>query len=163
MNLAILTESINKFNNTSVEDSRNKIESSKPYRGNQHDLDTFNNTIQYIEYKKNLRKNKKNIKIPQNNNVFDDMESLQEKLYNDQFKKNWSRLDVYSKKTKISEYMEELVKDKKIEEENVKNIIANIYRLLEQKKLNKKGNIEYDSENGKILSISKHILETDCI
>ena len=39
-----------------------------------------------------------------------------------------------------------------MEAKNVKNIIANIYRLLEQKKLNKKGNIEYDSENGKILS-----------
>ena len=32
---------------------------------------------------------------------------------------------------------------------------AHLYRLLEQKKLNKKGNVEYDSDIGEITSITK--------
>ena len=74
-----------------------------------------------------------------------------------QFKKKWSRLDVYCKKQKIAQFIEKQVERGELDKACVKECIAHLYRLLEQKKLNKKGNIEYDSELGEITSISKSL------
>lgn len=152
--------SIQEFNQSNPSDSKNIIENNKEYRGNQHDLDTFNNTIQYIEYKKNLKKNKKTIK-QKTVETYNDVESIQKSINELQYKKKWSRLDTYCKKEKISEYIEKEVGNGTIGKASMKECIAHLFRLLEQKKLNKKGNIEYDSDIGEITSISKNVLDTD--
>ena len=66
---------------------------------------------------------------------------------------------LYCKKEKISEYIEKEVDNGNIGQSSMKECIAHLFRLLEQKKLNKKGNIEYDSDNGKITSISKSLFD----
>ena len=155
-----LYSSIKNFNNSNPEDAKNIIESNTIYRGNQHDLDTFNNTIQYIEYKKNLRKNKKTTKV-NTNETYNNLEELHKTIEESQYKKKWSRLDNYCKKQKISEYIEKEVKDGELEQSSMKDCIAYLYRLLEQRKLNKKGNIEYDSDNGQIISISDKLYKLE--
>ena len=154
MSLQTLYDEIQKFNNGNQDSNKNVVNSNKEYRGNQHDLDTFNNTIQYIEYKKNLRKEKLTIRKVEAK-TYDSYESVQQAIENSQYKKIWSKLDTYCKKVKISEYIENEVEEGRISRHLKKECIAHIFRLLEQKKLNKKGNIEYDSENGVITSISE--------
>ena len=51
MDLERLTKDILEFNNSKPDEAKNIIPSDREYRGNQHDLDTFINTIQYIEYR----------------------------------------------------------------------------------------------------------------
>jgi len=50
-----IKEDIQKFNNSHNSDIPNELEKIpiKEYRGNQHDLDTYLNTINYMEYIKN--------------------------------------------------------------------------------------------------------------
>lgn len=158
MDLERLTKDILEFNNSKPDEAKNIIPSDREYRGNQHDLDTFINTIQYIEYKKGLKKKQRVISKKEcvtYNNTDDMMAALAE----NQYKKQWSRLDVYSKKNKISEYIQKEVENGNIEESIMKECIAHLFRLIEQKKINKKGNIEYDPEKGIITNISKTVLD----
>ena len=158
MNLTELAASINKFNNSIPGEARNVIKSDKEYRGNQYELDNFMNTIQYIEYKKTLKK--KTQPVYQREYVTHDTgDALLSVLEEGQYKKKWSRLDTYCKREKISEYIQKEVDNGNIKQSIMKECIAHLFRLLEQKKLNKKGNIEYDSDNGKITSISKSLFE----
>jgi len=154
MNFLNIYNRVQEFNNSKPEESKNIIENNKEYRGNQHDLDTFNNTVQYIDYKKNLRKEKLSVKKVQAK-TYDDYNSIQQAIEDSQYKKKWSRLDTYCKKVKISQYIEKQVESGEIENHLMKECIAHLYRLLEQKKLNKKGNVEYDSDIGEITSITK--------
>jgi hypothetical protein len=154
MDFQSLYSKIQNFNNTNPISTKNIVDFNKEYRGNQHDLDTFNNTVQYIEYKKNLRKEKLTIRKV-SATTYDNYDSIQEAIENSQYKKKWSRLDTYCKKVKISEYIEKQTDSGEIEQLIMKDCIAHLYRLLEQKKLNKKGNIEYDSDKGVITSISQ--------
>ena len=158
MNLTELADSINKFNNSNPGEAKNVIKSDKEYRGNQYDLDNFINTIQYIEYKKTLKK-KPLVGNPKEYVTHDNGDALLSILEEGQYKKKWSRLDTYCKREKISEYIEKEVDNGNIGQSNMKECIAHLFRLLEQKKLNKKGNIEYDSDNGKITSISKSLFD----
>ena len=158
MNLDKLTSDILEFNNSNPDEAKNIINSDKPYRGNQHDLDTFINTIQYIEYKKGLKK-KTRIISQKELVTYDNPNDIMSILSDSQYKKQWSRLDVYSKKNKISEYIEKEVKKGNLNQELMKEYIAHLFRLIEQKKLNKKGNIEYDADNGIIINISTKLFE----
>ena len=94
MNFLNIYNRVQEFNNSKPEESKNIIENNKEYRGNQHDLDTFNNTVQYIDYKKNLRKEKLSVKKVQAK-TYDDYNSIQQAIEDSQYKKKWSRSDTY--------------------------------------------------------------------
>jgi hypothetical protein len=66
------------------------------------------------------------------------------------YKKQWNKLNIIHKKIKIKEYINNLtlVKQKK------KILIDKLLILLKEKKLNKKNEVDYDINNGKIISIS---------
>ena len=125
----------------------------KEYRGNQHDLDTYLNTVNYMEYVKNNRKNGRKTKAISHENTFSDLTSIQEHFEKNQYMKKWSRLDLFLKKNKIKEFL-----DKKINEEIIPNTKSEYYfklltNLLNNKKLNKKSEIIYDENNGYIIDI----------
>jgi hypothetical protein len=65
------------------------------------------------------------------------------------YKKNWNKLNIVHKKIKIKEFINNLTipKNKKL------NLNNNLILLLNDKKFNKNNDMEYDSVNGKIISI----------
>lgn len=65
------------------------------------------------------------------------------------YKKHWNKLNIIHKKIKIKEFINNLP----INKESKKNIITKILTLLNNKKINKNKDIEYDNINGKIISI----------
>ena len=52
MDLSHIIQEVDHFNNSNINDGANEYKSTKEYRGNQHELDTYLNTIRYMEYKK---------------------------------------------------------------------------------------------------------------
>ena len=97
MNISQIIDDINIFNNSNPEDAKNQLISKKEYRGNQHELDTYINTMKYLEYKKNIRKNVKKPKVLTQENTFENDSSIQAHFEATQYKKKWSRLDNYLK------------------------------------------------------------------
>tara|TARA_B100000575_G_scaffold222939_1_gene183350 strand:+ start:4655 stop:5134 length:480 start_codon:yes stop_codon:yes gene_type:complete len=148
-----LITDILQFNESNPTDSKNKIENKKEYRGNQHDLDTYLNTVRYMEYQKNIRKNVRKTKVIGEENTFNSVEDIQSHLEKNQFKKKWSRLDTYLKKIKLKEFVDVQVESGKILLSNKDSTYKNLLNLLQDKKLNKKNEISYDEVNGKIIKI----------
>lgn len=66
------------------------------------------------------------------------------------YKKPWNKLNIIHKKIKIKEYISNLMLTK----HKKKTLIDNLINLLNNKKLNKKNDVDYDTFNGKIISIS---------
>lgn len=132
-------------------------------------------SLQLEEYNKKLTaKYYKNLKkiLNKNNNItfnsyFDDIlsednnqteseimtisQTISENQTNEDFyyKKPWNKLNMVHKKIKIKQFVNNLM----IPKEKQKNLNDKFMSLLNSKKLNKKTDIEYDSINGKIISI----------
>ena len=66
------------------------------------------------------------------------------------YKKPWNKLNIIHKKIKIKEYINNLVLTK-----NKKKILTEkLIKLLNNKQLNKKNDVDYDINNGKIITIT---------
>ena len=153
MDLTKLINEVNEFNNSTLDSGKNEYKSTKEYRGNQHELDTYLNTIRYMEYKKNTRKNVRQSVTISEENTFSDYNALQAHLEKNQYKKKWSRLDSCLKTKKLEEYVHNLIKSDKIKEFDYERYISLLKRKLSNKELNKKSEVTYDEEIGEI----KHI------
>ena len=79
-----------------------------------------------------------------NNNITSD--SIDEYYY----KKPWNKLNIIHKKIKLKEFVNNLM----IKRNEKKKLISDLIQLLNQKKITKKNEIDYDNINGKIISIS---------
>jgi len=150
-----LQYNIKQFNSMDDDDtpSTPAVEIKKEYRGNQHDLDTYLNTINYMEYVKNNKKNGRKTQVISHENTFSDITSLQEHFETNQYMKKWSRLDLFLKKNKIKEFLEIKVKDNVIPSDKKDHYFKLLTNLLNNKKLNKKSEIVYDENNGYIIDI----------
>ena len=154
MILDTLIPAILQFNESNPEDGKNTIETKTTYRGNQHELDTYLNTINYMEYQKRLRKNVRQTKVIDEEHTFQSVEDIQSHLELNQFKHKWSRLDNYLKKIKLKEFVEIQVQLGNLSNVNKHPIHQKLLKLLSQKKLNKKNEISYDEVVGQILKIN---------
>tara|TARA_B100000941_G_C28456152_1_gene528043 strand:- start:154 stop:645 length:492 start_codon:yes stop_codon:yes gene_type:complete len=147
---------INKFNNVKNEIDFTEKKTNIPekmYRGNQHDLDTYLNTIKYMEYKKKLRKNVRQSKEISSENTFNNLDDIHKHLEKNQFNCKWSRLDNYLKKIKLKEYINAQIKDDKLCQSKKEEVFKKLINLLNKKKLNKSTEIVYDIVEGKISKI----------
>tara|TARA_Y100000590_G_C15599366_1_gene969370 strand:- start:549 stop:1043 length:495 start_codon:yes stop_codon:yes gene_type:complete len=66
------------------------------------------------------------------------------------YKKPWNKLNIVHKKIKVREYINNLMLTK----QKKKILIDKLINLLNNKKLNKKNDVDYDTLNGKIITIS---------
>lgn len=156
-----LIDNINSFNQSNSgklsscqSKQQDPIESlQRNYKGNQHDLDNYLNTMQYMQYQKQIRKNVRQTKIISKENTFSTLEDMHSHLEKDQFLKKWSRLDMYLKKLKIKEFVETKLESGSIKSDKKDYYIRKLNHLIVDKKLNKKNEITYDSEVGKIIDI----------
>jgi len=153
MNLSELISDIASFNNSDASSAKNDCLPSKNYRGNQHELDTYLNTINYLEYKKSIRKNVIQTKVVCHENTFTDTESVQKHFEETQYKKKWSRLDSYLKQKKIEEFVKNKVCENVINSETELKYKTLLIKQLHDKKLNNKKDITYDEINGIISDI----------
>jgi len=153
MDLSKIIQEVNQFNNSDIDSGKNEYKSTKEYRGNQHELDTYLNTIKYMEYKKNVRKNVRKPKTISEENTFSDYNALQSHLEETQYKKKWCRLDSYLKKKKIQEYIKNLIKDEKIKEYDYERYFALLNKKITDKQLNTKSEVTYDEDIGIIVTI----------
>ena len=150
-----LQNNIQRFN--SMEEDNNLLQPvtqiKKEYRGNQHDLDTYLNTINYMEYVKSTRKNGRKTQALIHENTFTDISSIQDHFETNQYMKKWSRIDLFLKKNKIKEFLENKVKEEVIIKDKKEHYFKLLINLLYNKKLNTKSQIIYDENNGYIIDI----------
>lgn len=66
------------------------------------------------------------------------------------YKKPWNKLNIIHKKIKIKEYVNNLILTK----QKKKILVDKLINLLNNKKLNKKNDVDYDTLNGKIITIT---------
>lgn len=149
-NISTEYSSINIKNTDTDNEQKSK---QKEYRGNQYELDQFKNKISYMEYKKLNAKNKKQLTVKNNVDLVETFDELEAKLLDNQFKKKWTKLDIYSKKVKLKEYLEELYKKNELTEDQYELIYKQLETLIIEKKLSKKTDILYNETNGKITEI----------
>jgi hypothetical protein len=157
MNIRELRKEISNFNKKSESlIINNNIIEDKPiknYRGNQFDLEKFQNTMSYMEYVKNNSKNKKVFVNQKTYFVHDNITDLSNKLDEISFKKKWGRLDNYSMKNRINEYLERIVELGEINPFEKEYIQKKLEKLALEKKLNKVSELVYDDKEGKISNI----------
>lgn len=150
-----IIESISKFNNDKNHKNtvlnNNLPEISKDIKGNQYDLEQHNWKIQYYKYKKSQRDAKKGI-IEKNNTELSCIDTVQDTLQQNEFKKDWNKMNIPCKKIKITEYLNNFLENNNLK----KDIYDDIKRYLFIKVCNKqiKGkDVFYDKENQKLIRI----------
>lgn len=79
-----------------------------------------------------------------------DIKIKDDNIDNYYYKKQWNKLNIIHKKIKIKEYVNNLM----ITKEKKKLLTDKLMNLLNNKKLNKKNDIDYDCINGKIITIT---------
>lgn len=133
----------NSADNTLVKNSVDKesidntlVKESVDKSGNNYQLNQYQFKQNCLNYKRNLNKKIHETKI------IDTTEEMIEFLNNNDYKKNWNKLDCYQKKTKIKEFMSN----------NKENSINYLELFLNKKIINK--NIIYDKEKKQITSIN---------
>lgn len=156
-NIANFNNNIEVKHDTSIQDNidNTTISINKHINENlgQYTMNQFLYKLSYNEYKKKLNKH---YKPPSNIDdvvVYENTEQLTQELEKNQYKKKWSKLDNYSKKVKINEYITGLVANNTIQENQKMTIIRKLEQLVADKKLNKKNEIQYDEINGYITDI----------
>lgn len=122
------------------------------------------NNILIKKYNENLKLHLNKIHNSNYNSYFEsienqtiDTENQSSVIYSDNniteteeyYKKSWNKLNIIHKKIKIKEFINNLP----INKESKKIIIGKLLNLLNNKKINKNKDIEYDNINGKIISI----------
>lgn len=138
---------------SSSESKEEKVAPIKEYRGNQFDLDKFKSTISYMEYIKNNSKNKKQLIHEKVSTLYNCDDELSNKLNELSLKKKWNRLDMYSKKTRIKEYLTRMVEQGEINPIEQEYIQKKLEKMVLEKKLTKNTELEYDENDGVIKDI----------
>jgi len=82
--------------------------------------------------------------------ILSDIKINEDSLDDYYYKKAWTKLNIIHKKIKIKEYIHNLMLTK----QKKKILLNKLINLLNEKKLNKKNDINYDSNNGKIITIT---------
>ena len=126
--------------------------SSSDTRG-QYDMDIFKRKIQFIEYQKTIAKNKKEIKpVSRPAVVYETTEELTKTVDPTPFLKPWFRLDMYLKKIKVKEYIQEHLQQGTLTG-SAEEYLTTLYERIQQKQLNTQKEVEYDSAEGRIRRI----------
>lgn len=114
----------------------------------------LNNLLKYTQ-KNNIDASEINKKLSENisiqTEVLTETEIDTEVNYSDDyiFKKKWNKLNNIHKKIKVKQFINKL----KITDSNKKELIDSLILLIDKKNLTKKNSVNYDSLNGRIISI----------
>lgn len=111
-------------------------------------------TIQYYKDLKNDRLHLKN-----NTQLIDDDECLKNMVDDSFDRKPWARLDMYTKKKKIKKFVNDLIAYQKITIDEKEGVQAELFELLEKKKITKKI-IDLDSDFN-IVHLQNYDLESE--
>jgi len=113
---------------------------------------------------KNILNKLNNIKPPEEENTInvqakDNFSGFLDRLTENKFKKQWSRLTLEQRYTKIEEFLKE---HDSVDKTKIKPIMKNIKILLDDGKLKSSKDIEYDMKSCKIINIKKfdELIET---
>lgn len=119
----------------------------------QYDMDIFKRKIQFIEYQKTTAKNKKEIKsVSRPPIIYSSTEELVNSMDPTPFLKPWFRLDMYLKKVKVREYVDEHIKNGTLSG-SAEDYLSTLYEHIHNKQLNTQKEVDYDSSEGRILQI----------
>ena len=114
---------------------------------------TYLNNLLIYGQKNNLDTSEINKKLSESNSVQTEVltDTENEVIYSDDFifKKKWNKLNNIHKKIKIKQFINKL----KIDDSNKKELIDVLISLIHKKYLTKKNSVNYDSLNGRIISI----------
>ena len=89
------------------------------------------------------------------NELFEKLETEKE----ERFKKSWSKLDKGNKLNRLNLYIENEISEKELDEETSKKLSKLLINLFNKGILSKNSEVEYCSENSKIISIKNLIYD----
>lgn len=138
-----IKNSISNLQNTAI---TNTIEEASPIKqndsGNTYALNQYQFNQSRLDYQRNLHKKKQDITTYENNQEFFDM------LMKNDYSKPWSRLSLYQKKTKLTEYVQSLTT---INMQQRKEKLSEYLKKINDKQFQK--NIQYDQSTQVIKNI----------
>lgn len=148
-----IRENINKLNSTLIEkypDDRiiKTVKKKKISKGNVYSLNQIQWRQKCINYRRDVKK------FPdgkvKNYDVIDNISDMEKMISNNEYKKNWGRLDKYQKKKKIKEFVNNL---SKYSNEINNKLFNKLSELVDKDIIKKTSQVEYDKETCKIISI----------
>lgn len=122
-----------KLNNTPIK--KNKVNTTKiikKTKNTSYSLEQFKRRQNNINFLKNRKK--KNIK---NFSVIEFDKNFEQTLLENDYKKDWKKLDLYQKKTKINEYLLNKINSNILDNDLKKKLYDKLLLLLKSNKLNK--------------------------
>ena len=118
--------------------------------GNTYALEQFSRKQNYLTYKRSIKKNPEGLNTETNYNILESNNMLENFIEENDYKKPWNRLDKYQKKQKITEYIDILINDNKLNKELKNKLIKDVIDTINIKKSFK---IDYDKDNKIITDI----------
>ena len=107
---------------------------------------------QYLNYKRELRRYPEG-KV-ENFEIIETQDKLMETIQDNEYKRPWTRLDSYQKKVKIKEFIADLEKEEKLNNEQCIILQKELLSLIKQGKINKTSQVNYDKDVEKLISIN---------
>lgn len=139
-----------KLNINTIEENLDEVPKKKIIGGNSYALEQHLKKQNYLSYKREAKNNPDIDEKIVNYNVIETNEDLINFIDNNEYKKSWNRLDNYQKGIKLKEFISNLVKNNKLND----NLENKLYKeLTEMIRSTKSKNIEYDKENTIIKSV----------
>tara|TARA_B100001094_G_C18021291_1_gene715242 strand:- start:379 stop:891 length:513 start_codon:yes stop_codon:yes gene_type:complete len=141
---------IKKLNINNKQENIDELPKKRIIGGNNYALEQHLRKQNYLSYKREAKNNPDIDEKVINYNIIETNEDLINFIDKNEYKKSWNRLDNYQKDIKLKEFIDNLVKINKINN-NLKN---NLYKeLTKMIKTTKSKNIEYDKDNTIIKSV----------
>ena len=148
-----------KYIPTALEPTIKPIETTITVIPIEHDLDVFNQQISLYEYRRMIHKSKlQSGMAPKIIDKYATIDDLQHKLDEKQYKKKWTKLDLFSKKNKLKEYLNTSLVNGIIQSHQLEYCYKKLEEMIIDKKITKQSEIDYNSEEGIINDI--YILKT---
>ena len=148
-NIIIKIQKLNDSIRNPIKDTNEIIKNKQPIQNTNYQLEQHKWKQQYLNYKRDLKKNIDNHNKPKYNNI-ESMEELNKFILENDYKKTWNRLDLFQKKYKLKQYIEELVENNLLLKDCKDELYINLVILLNKKSLKK---VKYNQMTHKIETI----------
>lgn len=148
------TNKLENNNNNNISSSKKKIIS-----GNIYELEQHKRKQKYLTYTRCIKSNPDNIFKTENYNLLDSNKSLLDTIEKYDYKKNWSRLDLYQKNLKFQEFVDSLIYNNKLKEDLRQKLIDDLKQFNIKK--DKSFKVEYNKDTCSIISIKPLTINPD--
>ena len=155
-----IVSEIKELNINNKQENIDELPKKRIIGGNNYALEQHLRKQNYLSYKREAKNNPDIDEKVINYNIIETNEDLINFIDQNEYKKSWNRLDNYQKDIKLKEFIDNLVKIDKINNNLRNNLYKELTEMIKEAKVKSK-NIEYDKDNTIIKSIKNLKIQDD--